>query len=120
MKPEYINRTLEPPPTIPPKIKEDTMTELSITASMNYKFIYDSESLQFKDALKNYKESIQPTATEYDVIKQCAHHFAIGGTIHGIVEGVGYVWQKRQKKGNEPFSGIYIDNDNPTVELEII
>jgi hypothetical protein len=36
-----------------------------------------------------------------------------------MVEGVGYIWQKRQKKGNQPFSGIYIDNDNPTVELEI-
>lgn len=96
------------------------MQAVSIQATQIYNFHYDRESKQFKEALAAYKESINTTGGEYDMLKQCAHHFAIGGTIHGIVEGVGYVWQKRQKKGNEPFSGIYIVNDKPTVELEIL
>jgi hypothetical protein len=88
-----------------------------IEAVAHYSFSYDNTSKEFKDSLDSYKKSIYKRGDSSDVIKQCAHHFAIGGTCSSMVEGVGYVWREGEKNGSLPFSGIYIKDPNPEIEL---
>ena len=94
-----------------------------IRGFVDYSFLYDNQSIEFKQALADYQKLIKRNGTEEDLLK----HVAICLARHGIeemIEGVGYVQIRGMKEKDEKriklWSGIYIKEKAPTVYYYVI
>lgn len=95
------------------------MRTSKVTATAEYVFLYDPSSDEFKQGLDDFRGAVKEGADEDDVIRACAHYFAAnGGSCHGMIEGVGFVWREGTI-GSQPFSGIWVKTDSPDFEYEI-
>lgn len=91
-----------------------------IEATGIFKFEYDPKSKLFIEALKDFNDLIAKHSTAEDMLKHVAFHIN-RFSIESMVEGVGYVHLLKDKsKPKEPFSGIYVHEEEPDFEFEMI
>jgi hypothetical protein len=94
----------------------------SVTVSKVFELVYDRDSLEFKQALESYKDSINSGANADDILKQIAFTldrvsaFDIS-TI--LIEGVGRVSVKGQASLPDLWCGVEVQDSDPDVEVDI-
>lgn len=91
--------------------------KVEVKAEGHYTFSYDPNSKEFKEALESFRESIDKDGTEEDLILNAAHQLRLGGSDR-MLEGIGYV-KCREKIEGEPYSGIEVDDDDPSYDYEV-
>ncbi|MCL3854730.1 hypothetical protein M1P97_25925 [Parabacteroides sp. GYB001] len=101
------------------------MKQIDIEVSATISMKYDPESEEFKDSLETYREAIEGSASEEDMLRQIAWYITAFGT-ESMIEGVGYVSVDGEKKGDpENWCGVDIENslninDTPDFSTAII
>lgn len=77
------------------KIMKQIDVEVSATISMKY----DPESEEFKAALESYRDAIEDSANEEDMLRQIAWYITTFDT-ENMIEGIGYVSVDGKKNGD--------------------
>ncbi|MDR1222449.1 MAG: hypothetical protein LBL07_06170 [Tannerella sp.] len=87
------------------KVVFEVSTEIQLT--------YDRHSKEFKKAFESYREVIDRSASETDMLQYIAWYVACYGT-ESLIEGVGYISVEGKKKGDaDNWCGVDIgDNFN--------
>lgn len=86
------------------------MKQIDIEVSATISMKYDPESEEFKAALESYRDVIEDSASEEDMLRYIALYATVFGTKH-LIEGVGYVSVDGEKKGDpEKWCGVDIEN----------
>lgn len=86
------------------------MKQIDIEVSTIISMKYDPESEEFKAALESYRDVIEDSASEEDMLRYIAWYATVFGTKH-LIEGVGYVSVDGEKKGDpEKWCGVDIEN----------
>lgn len=94
------------------------MKEVTVEATGNFELKYDPQSPEFQQALSDYREIVDRTGTEDDMILNCVHQLRLGGA-ERMLEGIGWV-KYRGKEMGTPYSGIeVVGDDDPSFEYEI-
>ena len=87
--------------------------------TVDYAFLYDDSSEEFKQALIDYQSVIKRKGTVEDMLKHVAASLHKQGGIQEIVEGVGYVQRKgtaeKDEKRKKLWSGIYVKVNDPAI-----
>lgn len=92
------------------------MKNTTIKAVGYYSLKYDPTSTEFILALSDYREMIDKSATELDMLINVVHQLRIGGA-YRMLEGVGYVKYQGKIMG-QPYSGIEAIDVDPDYEYE--
>lgn len=92
-----------------------TKTKIEITGEITLE--YDELSVEFQEALNDFKEVIDEDGDKNKMLKQVAFHVTRFGT-ESMVEGVGYVSENGKIKG-QPFSGINVCQNYDEFDFEI-
>ena len=92
------------------------MAKATITATGSYKFTYDPNSKEFKEALKDYQDCIERGGSIQSMLMHVVHNVRQFGADR-MVEGVGYLKVKGVIKG-DPYSGIELEDGDPDYDYE--
>lgn len=101
------------------------MKQIDIEVSATISMKYDPESEEFKAALESYRDVIEDSASEEDMLRHIAWYAIAFGTEH-LIEGVGYVSIDGEKRDDpEKWCGVDIENslninDTPDFSTTII
>lgn len=94
------------------------ITKRNLTVTKDYELRYDPNSKEFTEALKGYRECMEPKAREKDMIRHVILYIDRFG-IGGMVEGVGWVKSAHsQLIPPNPYSGIEVIESQPDPEIE--
>jgi len=93
--------------------------KVEVTLTGTYVFTYNPESSLFQQTLEDYKESMDSTATEEDLLKNVAHQLRLRGDASSMLEGIGYIAKKGITISSGPMSGITVIDDDPMYDCEL-
>lgn len=92
------------------------METTTIKVEYEYEFIFDADSEDCKQALKDYNDCIDKGASFDDMLKHIAFYINRFG-VDSLIEGVGYVWVEGKEKPKEMWCGIIVKDGEPEPDV---
>ena len=78
---------------------------------------YDENSKEFQEALKSYREVIDPNADIDDFVKSAVYQVQRQGR-YSLLEGIGYVKVNGYIEDESLYCGIEIEDDDPAADID--